>query len=193
MRNRLGFHDYLPRHVAAYGSYGHTGQIPVGALCRPPPARSTSSLTDNHSPQRRQVPKQATGPGTTQTEPATGRQQGSQSAKVSVYPSLRRHVLSAGAERPHREHSTLVLARQQHAGGGAVGLGDDPAAPRRGVVGRKQPGAVPQRALVLAPVCAADVPQSSPAWRESSRKQPSWPNASRAPGVTTTRPRGNLT
>ena len=60
--------------------------------------------------------------------------------------------MSTGAETPHPEHSTLVLARQQHAGGGPVGLGDYPAASRRGVVGREQAGAFPQRALVLAPV-----------------------------------------
>jgi hypothetical protein len=132
--------------VAADGSYGHTGQIPVGSPCRPPPLGSSRSRAENHSPQPRHVPKQVTGPGTTHTEPATGRQQGSQSAKVSLYPSLRRHVLRAGAERPHPEHSTLVLASQQHAGGGPVGLGDYPAASRRGVVGREQAGAFLQRA-----------------------------------------------
>ena len=56
--------------LLCYG-VAHEGQIPEGALRLPPGVTSERSRSENQSEHPLHVPKQATGPGTISTSPAT--------------------------------------------------------------------------------------------------------------------------
>ncbi len=111
----------MPRPCAEFsGTYAQPAQMPDGAPCLPPPVRSASSRTLDHEPHLVQLPKRATGPGTTHTAPWIGCQQGSHSTNVrSPLAGLRlRQVFRTVASAPHMSQRTSRLALDS--AGGAV-------------------------------------------------------------------------
>jgi hypothetical protein len=77
-------------------------------------------LLGNHGEDER-VPKLPSGPGTIQSRSLSASQQGSQSTPVPSL-SLRRQDFRATSSWSHLLHRSSILARQKHAGGGAVSL-----------------------------------------------------------------------